>query len=159
MPQISGGGKEYGLRPGTLNVPGIVGIGEAAAILASECRSDACRIANLRDQLLARLHEAIPGIQVNGSPTRRLPGSLNITIPGTDADQLIEQLPGLAISTGSACNTGQPEPSYVLTAIGLDRQAARSSIRIGLGRGTTPQDITAAARQIAEAIHANAVTS
>lgn len=159
VPQISGGGQEYGLRPGTLNVPGIVGIGEAAAILASECRSDACRIANLRDQLLARLHEAIPGIQVNGSPTRRLPGNLNITIPGIDADQLIEQLPGLAISTGSACNTGQPEPSHVLTAIGLDRQAARSSVRIGLGRGTTPQDITAAARQIKEAIHANAVTS
>ena len=77
----------------------------------------------LRDQLLAMLREAIPGIQVNGSLTRRLPGNLNITIPGIDADQLIEQLPGLAISTGSACNTGQPEPSHVLTAIGLDRQA------------------------------------
>jgi cysteine desulfurase len=77
--------------------------------------------------------------------------SLNIIIPGTDADQLIEQLPGLGISTGSACTTGQSEPSHVLTAIGLDRAAARSSIRIGLGRTTTLQDVLAAARQIADA--------
>jgi cysteine desulfurase len=156
-PQITGGGQEYGLRPGTLNVPGIAGIGEAAAILASERSSDACRIASLRDQLLARLRDTLPGIRVNGSLTRRLPGNLNITIPGSDADQLIEQLPGLAISTGSACNTGQPDPSHVLSAVGLDRQAARASIRIGLGRGTTPQDITTAARQISAAVQANVV--
>jgi cysteine desulfurase len=150
-PQITGGGQEYGLRAGTLNVPGIAGIGKAAAILAGQRHTDARRIVGLRDQLLAALRHVLPDIAVNGSLTRRLAGNLNITIPGTDAGQLIEQLPGLAISTGSACNTGQPEPSHVLTAIGLDRSAARSSIRIGLGRTTTPQDVLAAARQIADA--------
>ena len=79
------------------------------------------------------------------------PGNLNVTIPGIDADQLIEQLPGLAFSTGSACSTGQSDPSHVLTAIGLDRPSARASIRIGLGRGTTLQDITIAAQQISAA--------
>jgi cysteine desulfurase len=151
IPQISGGGQEYGLRPGTLNVPGIAGIGQAAAILAARRDADSRRIASLRDQLLARLCETLPGIQVNGSMIRRLPGNLSITIPGIDAGRLIEQLPGLAISTGSACNTGQPEPSHVLTAIGLDRPSARASIRIGLGRSTTIQEVTSAVRQISAA--------
>ena len=157
VPQIIGGGQEYGLRPGTLNVPGIAGIGKAAAILENERRTDRHRITSLRNDLLAMLRHAIPGMQVNGTIIRRLPGNLNITIPGIDADMLINQLPGLAISTGSACNTGQPEPSHVLTAIGLDRQAARASIRIGLGRTTTLRDITIAAHQISEAVQASAL--
>jgi len=151
VPQLTGGGQEYGLRAGTLNVPGIAGIGAAAAILARERHTDSRRILSLRDQLLAALRQAIPDINVNGSLTSRLPGNLNITIPGTDAGQLISQLTGLAISTGSACNTGQAEPSHVLTAIGLSRSAARASIRIGLGRNTAHQHIQTAARQIAAA--------
>jgi cysteine desulfurase len=152
VPQVSGGGQEYGLRAGTPNVPGIVALGEAAAMLAEQRRTDSLRIAELRDQMLAALREAIPDVQVNGTLTRRLPGNLNITIPGIDADDLIERLPGLAISTGSACNSGQPDPSHVLTAIGLDRRSARASIRIGLGRGTTLQDITLAAQQISATV-------
>jgi cysteine desulfurase len=152
IPQLTGGGQEYGLRAGTLNVPGIAGIGHAAAILAAQREHDATRITGLRDQLLTALRQALPGITVNGSLTRRLPGNLNITIPGTDAGQLIEQLPGLAISTGSACNTGQADPSHVLTAIGLNRAAARASIRIGIGRDTALRDIHAAAEQIAAAV-------
>jgi len=148
VPQLVGGGQEYGLRAGTLNVPGIVGIGRAAAILAAQRQTDADHIAGLRDRLLTTLRQSLPGITVNGSLTRRLPGNLSITIPGIDADAFIEQLPALAISTGSACNTGQSEPSHVLTAIGLDRSAARSSIRIGLGRSTTIQDVLSAAQQI-----------
>ncbi len=151
VPQLTGGGQEYGLRAGTLNVPGIAGIGAAAAILARERHTDSRRILSLRDQLLAALRQAIPDINVNGSLTSRLPGNLNITIPGTDAGQLISQLTGLAISTGSACNTGQAEPSHVLTAIGLSRSAARASIRIGLGRNTAHQHIQTAGRQIAAA--------
>jgi cysteine desulfurase len=151
-PLLTGGGQEYGLRAGTLNVPGIVGIGCAAAILTEERHAHTCRITALRDQLLAALRQTLPDIAVNGSLTRRLAGNLNIAIPGIDADQLIEQLSGLAISTGSACNTGQSDPSHVLTAIGLDRPAARSSIRIGLGRTTTVQDVLAAAQQIADAV-------
>jgi len=152
VPQITGGGQEYGLRPGTLNVPGIVGIGQAAAILAEQRQSDTRRITGLRDRLLAMLRQTISDIRVNGSLTQRLPGNLNITIPGIDADELIEHLPELAISTGSACSTGQPAPSHVLTAIGLDRSSARSSVRIGLGRGTTLHDITTAVQQISAAV-------
>jgi cysteine desulfurase len=152
VPQITGGGQEYGLRPGTLNVPGIVGFGRAAAILAEERYNDARRITSLRDELLAMLRQKISGIRVNGSLTRRLPGNLNITIPGIDADQLIEYLPGVAISTGSACSSGRPDPSHVLTAIGLGRSSARSSIRIGLGRGTTLHDIITAAQEISAAV-------
>jgi cysteine desulfurase len=152
VPQISGGGQEYGLRPGTPNVPGIVGIGQAAVILAEQRHTDARRITSLRDQLLAMLRQKVPTIRVNGSLTRRLPGNLNIRIPGIEADQLIECLPGLAISTGSACGTGRPDPSHVLTAIGLDRSSARSSIRIGLGRATTLDQVRTAAKQISEAV-------
>jgi cysteine desulfurase len=155
VPQVRGGGQEYGLRPGTPNVPGIVAIGEAAVMLAEQRSTDALRITELRDRLLAGLRAAIPEIVVNGSLTRRLPGNLNIAIPGIDADHLIEQLPGLAISTGSACNSGQSDPSHVLTAIGLDRRSARASIRIGLGRGTTLRDITIAAQQIATTVRSN----
>jgi cysteine desulfurase len=153
IPPISGGGQEYGLRPGTLNVPGIVGIGHAAGILAEQGQIDRRRIADLRDQLLAMLCQTVSDLRVNGSLTTRLPGNLNITIPGIEADQLIEYLPGLAISTGSACSSGQPDPSHVLTAIGLDRSSARSSIRIGLGRSTTLDDIVAAVQQISGAVH------
>jgi cysteine desulfurase len=103
------------------------------------------------------LRQTVSDIRVNGSLTRRLPGNLNITIPGIAADQLIEYLPGLAISTGSACSTGQPDPSHVLTAIGLDRSSARSSIRIGLGRGTTLHDIIIAVQQISEAVQSSTV--
>jgi cysteine desulfurase len=159
VPPISGGGQEYGLRPGTLNVPGIVGIGEAAAILAEQRHVDMRRITGLRDQLLAMLRQTVSDIRVNGSLTRRLPGNLNITIPGTVADELVEYLSGLAISTGSACSTGQPDPSHVLTAIGLDRPSARSSIRIGLGRGTTLHDIITAAQQISGAVRSSTVTT
>jgi cysteine desulfurase len=159
VPQITGGGQEYGLRPGTLNVPGIVGFGQAAAILAEQRHIDARRITGLRDQLLAMLFQTVPGIQVNGSLTRRLPGNLNFTIPGVMADELIECLPGLAMSTGSACSTGQSDPSHVLTAIGLDRRAARSSIRIGLGRATTLDDIIITIQQISAAVKSSTVTA
>jgi cysteine desulfurase len=155
--QIAGGGQEYGLRPGTSNVPGIVAIGQAAAILAGQRDTDTSRIASLRDKLLSMFRQAISDLRVNGSMAQRLPGNLNVTIPGIEADELIEHIPGLAISTGSACGTGQPHPSHVLTAIGLDRSSARSSIRIGLGRGTTLRDITSAVQQISEAVHSHRV--
>jgi cysteine desulfurase len=152
IPQLLGGGQEHGLRAGTLNVPGIVGLGVAANILSRERDLDAHRIQNLRDDLLRRLQARIPELRVNGSPTRCLPGNLNITIPDTNADQFLEQLPGLAISTGSACNTGQPEPSHVLTAIGTSRRDARATMRISLGRQTTSDEIEATANLLESAI-------
>jgi hypothetical protein len=98
------------MRAGTLNVPGIADMGQAAGILDVQRHADASRLVGLRDQMLAILRQALPDITVNGSLIRRLPGNLSITIPGTGAGQLIEQLSGLAISTGSACNTGQIRP-------------------------------------------------
>ncbi|MEO3809450.1 cysteine desulfurase family protein [Sphaerisporangium sp. B11E5] len=152
--QLHGGSQEHGLRAGTLNVPGIIGLGTAAGILAEERDHDAHRILALRNHLLERLRAAIPQMAVNGSLTRRLPGNLSVTIPGADAGQIIERLPGLAISTGSACDTGQPDPSHVLTALGLDKADARSTLRISLGRPTTTAEIETAARQLALAVHA-----
>jgi cysteine desulfurase len=143
-PLISGGGQEQGLRAGTANVPGIAGLGAAAAILTTERQAEAIRIAWLRDQLLARLRAALPGMRVNGTMSRRLPGNLNVVLPGTDAGRLIDGLSDVAISAGSACDAGHSEPSHVLTAIGLDEPAARSSVRIGLGRGTTLREVVTA---------------
>jgi cysteine desulfurase len=152
VPLISGGGQEQGLRAGTANVPGIAGLGAAAAILTEERQAEAVRIAWLRDQLLARLRDAMPGIRVNGTMSRRLPGNLNIVIPGTDAGRLIDGLSGVAISAGSACDAGHSEASHVLTAIGLDEPDARSSVRIGLGRGTTLREVVTASERITAAV-------
>jgi len=154
---LYGGHHQRGFRPGTENVPGIVGLGAAAAILTHERDTDAHRIRDLRDRLLTQLQDMIPGLKVNGSLSRRLPGNLSITLPGTDADQLIERLPSLAISTGSACNTGQAEPSHVLTAIGLTRTEARATLRIGLGRPTTEDEINTAMHALSGALHDDAL--
>jgi cysteine desulfurase len=159
IPQLLGGGQEHGMRAGTLNVPGVVGLGAAAAILTTDRDTDARRIAALRDQLQQQLHGKIQGIRVNGSPSRRLPGNLSITIPGIDADQFLEHLPDLALSTGSSCNTGQAEPSHVLTAIGLNSSDARSTIRISLGRSTTPDEIAYALERLGLAIHTTATAA
>jgi cysteine desulfurase len=147
-PTFAGGGPEWGLRPGTLNVPGIVGFGEAARILAGERERDLARISGLRDELHASLLRLVPGLSVNGSLQHRLAGNLNVTIPGIEATDLLRALPDIALSTGSACNTGNPEPSHVLLAIGLSRAAARSALRISLGRFTSRGDIEQAAARI-----------
>ncbi|MDI3340916.1 MAG: cysteine desulfurase family protein [Sphaerobacter sp.] len=151
VPLVQGGGHEGGLRPGTLNVPGIVGLGEACAVCAVEMHDEAMRVASLRDQLETRLSAAIPGLQINGNLGNRLPGNSSLTFPAVEADALIAHLPGFALSTGSACTSGAVEPSHVLTAIGLSREAADATIRIGLGRFTTSEEIDAAARVIPEA--------
>ncbi|MGH8901034.1 MAG: cysteine desulfurase family protein [Egibacteraceae bacterium] len=147
-PQLTGGGQEYGLRAGTLNVPGIVGLGCAAAILTRERSTDAERVLALRERLRQRLTRALPGVRVNGSLEHRLPGNLSLTIPGLESSDLIAALPDLAISGGSACNTGQPEPSHVLTAIGLEPADARCTLRLSLGRFTTVHDVEHAATRL-----------
>ena len=151
-PTFAGGGAEWGLRPGTLNVAGIAGFGEASRILADEREHDNTRIAHLRDELHRLLRHHVPGLCVNGSAEHRLAGNLNVTIPGMEAADLLRALPDIALSTGSACNTGNPEPSHVLLAIGLPRATARSTVRIGLGRFTTREDIEQTAAQIGAAV-------
>jgi cysteine desulfurase len=147
-PQLTGGGQEFGMRAGTSNVPAIAGFGAAAAILQRERTAEAQRIQDLRDALLTRLQAALPGSYVNGSLTRRIPGNLSVTIPGIDAQQLVSEMQGLAISTGSACAAGDANPSHVLTAIGLSRADARATLRIGAGRPTTADQIERAAEQL-----------
>jgi cysteine desulfurase len=139
-PLFDGGGHERGLRPGTLNAPGIVGLGAASAIAAAEMAAEAIRLAALRDRLLAGLRAAIDGVHVNGSLAHRLPHNLNVSIDGTD-ETLASCLVGLAVSAGSACASGSIEPSYVLRALGVPAARAHGTLRFGLSRFTTADEI------------------
>lgn len=151
-PILEGGGQENGLRAGTLNVPGIVGFGVACEIAIAEMPTEAIRIQSLRDELEKNLLENISNLRINARYAPRLPNTISLTFEGEEADALLARLPQLMMSTGSACNTGALEPSYVLQAIGLTRQQASSSVRISLGRMTTEEDIQVTAEQIYLAI-------
>jgi cysteine desulfurase len=140
VPLFDGGGHERGLRPGTLNAPGIVGLGAAAAIAATEMGDDATRLGALRDRLLDGLRAAIDGVHVNGSLAARLPHNLNVSIEGTD-ETLAARLDGLAVSAGSACSTGSIQASHVLRALGVDTARAHGTLRFGLSRTTTGDEI------------------
>ena len=151
-PIIHGGGQEQGLRSGTLPTPLCVGFGEACRILASERDDDVKRVRVLRDRFLAAVLKTVPDIEVNGDQVLRHPGNLNLLFPSMDASLLLQKLqPNVAASTGSACTSGQPEPSHVLRAIGLSPANANASIRFGIGRFTTEDDVDEAARQVVEA--------
>ena len=147
--QMDGGGHEFGMRSGTLNVPGIVGFGEACAISGQEMPAERERILELRERLRQRLAEYG---RVNGSLEHRLPGNLNLTFDGVDAAALLMSLPDLAVSTGSACSSATREPSHVLRAIGLTDAQARASLRFGLGRFTTEEEIDYAAERVSAAV-------
>jgi cysteine desulfurase len=150
---MSGGGQERGLRSGTLAPALIVALGLACAISATEMDSEAARLVALRARLLDALRAGIADFFVNGSMTMRVPGNLNVGIPGIDAEALMASLGDVAISTGSACTSASVEPSYVLQAIGLDRDAARACVRIGLGRFTTEAEIDHAAARIVATVN------
>jgi cysteine desulfurase len=150
-PLFSGGGQERGVRSGTLPAPLLVGLGEACRIAAAEMEGDTARIAALRDRLLSRLLDALPGIAVNGSTEKRIPGNLNLTFPGASATALMRAVPELCVSTGSACSSAEVEPSYVLRALGLDEARATRTLRIGIGRFTSAADIDFAANALAAA--------
>jgi cysteine desulfurase len=152
IPQLVGGGQEHGLRAGTANVAAIVGFGHAAHLLSQERERDAAHTRHLRDLLRMRLTAAISGLIVNGPATDQLPGNLSVTIPGTDATDLMAAVPDLALSTGSACTAGEALPSHVLTAIGMAPRLARGTLRLSVGRFNTEDDVdTAATRLIAAA--------
>jgi len=154
-PLFSGGGQERGLRSGTLPAPLIVGFGEACRLAQAEMNEESRRLAALRDRLLQGLREAIPDVQVNGNMAARIPGNLNVTFPGTTAADLMERVPDLCVSTGSACSSAAIEPSYVLRALGLSDDAAARTLRIGVGRFTSPADVDYAVAALAAA-HAGA---
>ncbi|MEX1232631.1 MAG: cysteine desulfurase family protein [Planctomycetaceae bacterium] len=151
-PLIDGGGHERHLRSGTLPVPLIVGFG-AACEIAKECLvEEAARIAGLRDHLWSRLH-ALDGIRLHGHPARRLPGNLNISIAGVDGEALMTGLKTIAVSSGSACTTADPEPSHVLRAMGVNDTLSRASLRFGIGRFNTLEDIDQAADVVIETVN------
>jgi cysteine desulfurase len=150
-PLIDGGGQERGVRSGTLPTPLCVGFGKACAIAAAEMSGEATRLKGLRERLRAALQQRVPGLVVNGDLDHRLPGSLNVSVPGTTAPDLIEACAAIAISTGSACTSASVEPSYVLRALGLSDERANASVRVGLGRFTTEADVDFAADAIAAA--------
>jgi cysteine desulfurase len=158
-PQICGGGQERGIRSGTLNVPGIVGLGAACAVAREEMAAEGARLRSLRDRLLRGLQSRIDGVTVNGSLEHRLPQNLHVSFAGVDADSLVIGIGDIAVSTGSACSSASDSPSHVLAAIHDAAAASAASIRFGLGRFTTEEEIDYTIEKFATIIrhlHANA---
>ena len=151
-PVIHGGGHERGLRSGSLNVGGIVGLGAAARIAADERESESARVGILRDRLVTELGARLARVHQNGDVTRRLPNTASIRFEGADAEAVVSNMDPVAVSTGSACSAGSIEPSEVLTAMGLSRDAAFESVRFSLGRFTTAADIDIAIESAAAAV-------
>ena len=146
--QIDGGGHENGMRSGTLNVPGIVGLGAAAAICHSDMPEESVRLASLRDRLLDGLRRGLSDVRVNGTLERRLPHNLHVSFDGVEGEALLMALGDLAVSTGSACSSGSQAPSHVLHAIGAVGDRAGASIRFGLGRTTSNADVDFAVERV-----------
>ena len=152
-PQVVGGGQEHGLRAGTLNVPGIVGFGAAAALARTLLPTEGPRVAALRDRLLQGLSRALDAITVNGSMTERLPHNLHVSFAGVDGEALMASLADdVAVSSGSACASGSREPSHVMTALGAGAVARWGAVRFGLGRGTTADHIDAAVAYVVDSV-------
>lgn len=153
-PLLVGGGHERGLRSGTLNVPGIVGLGAACKILKEEQHSVIKHTSELANSLFNKLNSAIPGLILNGHPTKRIPGNLNITLPEVNSNALLSKLASsVAISSTSACTSGSAAGSFVLKALGISQEAAKSTVRIGVGRFNTQAEINFAAEKISDVYH------
>jgi len=139
--QINGGGHERGMRSGTLNVPGIVGLGKAAELCRAEMASETARLSALRERLNKALHANLDELYINGSMEHRLPHNLNISFAYVEGESLLMGINDVAVSSGSACTSASLEPSYVLKALGAGDDLAHSSIRFGLGRWTTEEEV------------------
>lgn len=150
-PLYYGGGQERGLRPGTTNVPAIVGFGEACHLFGEVMAQEAVELSQLRDLLERQLLAAVPGLGINGDQLNRLPNTSSLTFPDVDADALLLNLPAVMLGTGSACTSGSVAPSHVLQAIGLSRQQAHATVRASLGRGITKEDALLAVDLIVDA--------
>ena len=140
-PLVVGGGQERGVRAGTVNVPAVVGFGVAMQLRASEMEEEALRLAKLRDDLRERLLAEVDGVSVNGPRELRLPGNLNVSFDGIDAESLILAMKRFSLSSGSACSSGERGPSRILKAIGASDAAAMASIRFGLGKSNTAEHV------------------
>jgi cysteine desulfurase len=140
-PQMDGGGHERGMRSGTLNVTGIIGLGKACEIAQAEMTEENNRLLDLRNKLQAGIFERLDEVYVNGHPTERLPGNLNVSFAYVEGESLLMGISDIAVSSGSACTSATLEPSYVIRALGVDEELAHSSIRFGLGRFNTEDEV------------------
>jgi len=152
-PMVDGGGHERGMRSGTLNVTGIVGLGCAAEIARTDMESDSARIFGLREKLRQGLMDELPDVYVNGSMEHRLPGNLNISFAYVEGESLLMGINDIAVSSGSACTSASLEPSYVLKALGVGEELAHSSIRFGLGRFNTEEEVDYTINRVNEAVN------
>ncbi|MEE9292448.1 MAG: IscS subfamily cysteine desulfurase [Acidobacteriota bacterium] len=151
-PVQHGGGHERGLRPGTLNVPGIVGLGVALEISVAEMPQESTRLSALRDRLEQGIRGRLEAVTVNGQPTSRLPHSLNLSFAYVEGESLLMALDDIAVSSGSACSSERREPSHVLRAMGVSAESAQTSIRFGLGRFNTVEEIDYTIGRVVEAV-------
>ena len=149
---IDGGGHETGMRSGTLNVPGIVGLGKACAIAAAEMPQEACRLAGLRNRLREKIMGRLDEVYMNGSGEQRLPGNLNLSFAHVEGESLLMGLTDVAVSSGSACTSARLGPSYVLQALGVAEELCMSSIRFGLGRFNTETEVDYVADRVVETV-------
>jgi len=152
VPQMDGGGHEKGRRSGTLNVPGIVGLGKACELARRLMADEAVRLSALRERLRAALFLRLDHIHLNGHPTERLPGNLNVSFDFVEGEALLMSLKEVAVSSGSACTTASLQASHVLRAMGLGDELAHASVRFGLGRGNTEEDVDYVSDRIVEEV-------
>jgi cysteine desulfurase len=151
-PLLDGGGHERRMRSGTLAVPSIVGFGEACRLAREAVPDEPARIASLRDGLWEGLLQRLDGVVLNGHPTERLPGNLNFSVDGVDGERLMKELTEIAVSSGSACTSADPEPSHVLRAMGIAEALSKASLRFGLGRFTTAREVEFAIDYVAKTV-------
>jgi cysteine desulfurase len=149
---FDGGGHERGMRSGTLNVPGIVGLGKACSIAQEEMLKESCHLAGRRNRLRDRIMSRLDEVNINGSMEHRLPGNLNLSFAHVDGESLMMALNDIAVSSGSACTTAAIEPSHVLRAIGVSDDLAHSSIRFGIGRFNTDAEVDYVADRVVETV-------
>ena len=152
QPQIAGGGQQNGMRAGTLNVPGIVGMGVAAELVSQNLEEDALHMERLRDRFEAGLAEAVPGTRINAKGAPRLPNTSSVIFDGIESGKLLGSMREVAASTGAACQSRTQKPSHVLTAMGLTADESFSTVRFSLGRYTTEAEIDRAIQHITEAV-------
>jgi cysteine desulfurase len=151
-PLLDGGGHERGMRSGTLPVPLVVGFGAACGLSQGEMAGEAVRLTDLRERLRQAIQEQVSETYLNGQPTERLPGNLNLSFAYVQGDALLMALRDVAVSSGSACTSADPEPSYVLRALGVSDELAHASLRFGLGRFTTAEEVDYVAREVARQV-------
>jgi cysteine desulfurase len=151
-PMVDGGGHERGMRSGTLNVPGIVGLGKACEIARLEMAPEAERLVRLRQRLQSALTASLGEVYLNGHPTERLPGNLNMSFAFVEGEALMMGISDICVSSGSACTSASLEPSYVLKALGVGEELAHTSIRFGLGRFNTEEEVDYVARRVTEQV-------